>query len=130
MVNGDVLVVTSFLKDHPGGELAILTFAGKDATKEFNMIHPPGVIPRYAPDVGLGKLVSGGGGDAPHAPRQRSLPRYFDHVRADPDGGEDRGKRQGEIITKARAHKLMSNSSGVVTGLVYERRATFRGTVP
>ncbi len=32
-----VLDVTSFLGDHPGGELAILTFAGKDATEEFNM---------------------------------------------------------------------------------------------
>jgi hypothetical protein len=32
-----VLDVTSFLSDHPGGELAILTFAGKDATEEFNM---------------------------------------------------------------------------------------------
>ena len=31
-------------QDHPGGELAILTFAGKDATEEFNMIHPPDVI--------------------------------------------------------------------------------------
>lgn len=32
-----VLDVTSFLSEHPGGELAILTFAGKDATEEFNM---------------------------------------------------------------------------------------------
>ena len=37
VVDGQVLDVTSFLKDHPGGELAILTFAGKDATEEFNM---------------------------------------------------------------------------------------------
>ena len=41
-----VLDVTKFLKDHPGGELAILTFGGKDATEEFNMIHPPDVIPK------------------------------------------------------------------------------------
>ena len=32
-----MLDVTSFLSEHPGGELAILTFAGKDATEEFNM---------------------------------------------------------------------------------------------
>merc|ERR1711957_56240 len=38
------------------------TFAGKDATEEFNMIHPPDVIPKYAPDVVIGKLGSGGGG--------------------------------------------------------------------
>ena len=35
VVEKQVLNVTKFLKDHPGGELAILTFAGKDATKEF-----------------------------------------------------------------------------------------------
>ena len=43
-----MLNVTSFLSQHPGGELAILTFAGKDATEEFDMIHPPDVIPKYA----------------------------------------------------------------------------------
>lgn len=43
-----MLNVTSFLPNHPGGELAILTFAGKDATEEFNMIHPPDVIEKYA----------------------------------------------------------------------------------
>merc|ERR1712151_1093456 len=49
VVAGQVLNVTKFLGEHPGGELAILTFAGKDATEEFNMIHPPDVIPKYAP---------------------------------------------------------------------------------
>jgi len=61
VVAGDVLNVTDFLKDHPGGELAILTFAGKDATEEFNMIHPPDVIPKYAPYATIGKLGGGGG---------------------------------------------------------------------
>merc|ERR1711963_507509 len=32
VVNGEVLNVTKFLSEHPGGELAILTFAGKDAS--------------------------------------------------------------------------------------------------
>merc|ERR550537_397251 len=48
VVDNQVLNVTKFLPDHPGGELAILTFAGKDATAEFNMIHPPDVIGKYA----------------------------------------------------------------------------------
>merc|ERR1712196_124617 len=43
VVAGQVLNVTSFLSQHPGGELAILTIGGKDATEEFNMIHPPDV---------------------------------------------------------------------------------------
>merc|ERR1719384_823009 len=59
VVNGMVLDVTNFLKDHPGGELAIITFAGKDATEEFNMIHPPDVIGKYAPDAIIGMVGSG-----------------------------------------------------------------------
>merc|ERR1739844_584189 len=54
VVAGEVLNVTNFLGEHPGGELAILTFAGKDATEEFNMIHPPDVIGKYAPDAVIG----------------------------------------------------------------------------
>merc|ERR1712187_687149 len=77
-VSGQVLDVTKFLGEHPGGELAILTFAGKDATEEFNMIHPPDVIGKYAPDAVIGALGAakakkekkakpskGGGLDAP-----------------------------------------------------------------
>merc|ERR1712226_578962 len=59
VVSGQVLNVTNFLSQHPGGELAIITFAGKDATEEFNMIHPPDVIPKYAPDAIIGKLGTG-----------------------------------------------------------------------
>merc|ERR1712241_724733 len=63
VVNGEVLNVTNFLSEHPGGELAILTFAGRDASEEFNMIHPPDVIPKYAPDAVIGVLGQGGGGE-------------------------------------------------------------------
>merc|ERR1719199_776075 len=72
VVNGQVLNVTKFLPDHPGGELAILTFAGKDASAEFNMIHPGDVIPKYAPDAIIGNIgggaPAGGGGQAASAP--------------------------------------------------------------
>merc|ERR1712224_949008 len=64
VVNGQVMNVTNFLKNHPGGELAILTFAGKEASEEFNMIHPPDVIGKYAPDAVIGQLGAGGGGEA------------------------------------------------------------------
>jgi hypothetical protein len=67
VVNGQVLNVTKFLPDHPGGELAILTFAGKDATAEFNMIHPPDVIGKYAPDAVIGVLSEGASDAAPAA---------------------------------------------------------------
>merc|ERR1719487_3032553 len=67
ILDDKVLDVTEFLKDHPGGELAILTFAGKDATEEFNMIHPPDVIDKYLPkDKVLGMV--GAAGASPDAP--------------------------------------------------------------
>merc|ERR1711953_584522 len=66
VLHNNVLNVTNFLASHPGGELAILTFAGKDATAEFDMIHPPDVISKYAPDAVIGVL---GGG----APQQQDL---------------------------------------------------------
>ncbi|CAL1708059.1 unnamed protein product [Somion occarium] len=56
IVDGQVLDVTNFLPDHPGGEKAILLYAGRDATEEFNMLHDPKVIPRYAPDAIIGSL--------------------------------------------------------------------------
>ena len=31
--------VTKFMTDHPGGKEAILLFAGKNATEEFDMLH-------------------------------------------------------------------------------------------
>jgi len=63
ILNDTVLNVSDFLKDHPGGELAILTFAGRDATEEFNMIHPPDVIDKYLdPACKLGPV--GGAADA------------------------------------------------------------------
>merc|ERR1719150_3164271 len=61
ILSGKVLNVTSFLSQHPGGELAILTFAGKDATAEFDMIHPPDVIEKYAPEAVIGALGEAGG---------------------------------------------------------------------
>ncbi|KAF4688204.1 hypothetical protein FOZ60_003008 [Perkinsus olseni] len=57
VVNGQVLDVTDFLPEHPGGKLAIMTFAGKDASKEFNMIHPADVVEKYASDAILGPVV-------------------------------------------------------------------------
>lgn len=57
VVNGRVLDTTKFLKDHPGGAKAILLYAGKDATEEFNMLHEDSVIDRYAPYTVIGKIA-------------------------------------------------------------------------
>ena len=59
VLNGRILNVSNFLSVHPGGELAILTFAGKDAAAEFDMIHPPDVVEKYAPEAIFGVLGSG-----------------------------------------------------------------------
>jgi len=56
VVNGEVLDVTKFLDVHPGGKHAIMLFAGKDATDEFNMIHKPDVVVKYAPECIIGTL--------------------------------------------------------------------------
>ncbi|KAI0288111.1 Flavocytochrome c [Russula brevipes] len=56
IIDGQVLDVTKFLPDHPGGEKAIILYAGRDATEEFNMLHDPKVIPRYAPDAVIGRV--------------------------------------------------------------------------
>ncbi|WVQ98035.1 hypothetical protein IAU59_005157 [Kwoniella sp. CBS 9459] len=56
IIDGEVLDVTNFLPDHPGGAKAILLYAGRDATEEFAMIHPPNAISKYAPDTVIGKV--------------------------------------------------------------------------
>ncbi|TYJ51867.1 hypothetical protein B9479_007540 [Cryptococcus floricola] len=58
IINGQVLDVTNFLEDHPGGVKAIMLYAGRDATEEFEMIHPANAISKYAPDTVIGKVES------------------------------------------------------------------------
>ncbi|KAG4101488.1 Flavocytochrome c [Neocallimastix lanati (nom. inval.)] len=59
IINGNVLNMTHFLNEHPGGKNAILLYAGKDASNEFNMIHQFDVIEKYAPDTIIGKVANG-----------------------------------------------------------------------
>merc|ERR1712127_672837 len=60
IVGDDVFDVTKFLPDHPGGKKAIMLYAGKDATEEFDMLHDRKVIKKYGVDQGtvtkMGKL--------------------------------------------------------------------------
>ena len=46
-------------KHNKKSELAILTFAGKDAATEFDMIYPPDVVEKYAPDAIIGFVGNG-----------------------------------------------------------------------
>ena len=49
IINKKIYDCTDFLKDHPGGKKAILIYGGKDATEEFDMLHPPNVLTKYLP---------------------------------------------------------------------------------
>ncbi|KAI9818685.1 MAG: hypothetical protein M1832_004160 [Thelocarpon impressellum] len=47
IVHGKAYDVTEFLPEHPGGPKIILKYAGKDATDEFEPIHPPDTMDKY-----------------------------------------------------------------------------------
>ncbi|KAI2249099.1 hypothetical protein LOZ11_003699 [Ophidiomyces ophidiicola] len=47
VVHGKAYDVTDFLPEHPGGKKIILKYAGKDATEEFEPIHPPDTLDKY-----------------------------------------------------------------------------------
>ncbi|KAH8081967.1 FMN-dependent dehydrogenase-domain-containing protein [Filobasidium floriforme] len=44
VIEGKVWDMTEFIEDHPGGKAPILRHAGKDATKIFMPLHPPGTL--------------------------------------------------------------------------------------
>lgn len=57
IVHGEAYDVTEFLPDHPGGSGIILKYAGKDATEEYDPIHPPGTLEENLPkEKCLGKV--------------------------------------------------------------------------
>ncbi|KAM3515214.1 hypothetical protein MY11210_001107 [Beauveria gryllotalpidicola] len=47
IVHGKAYDVTEFLPEHPGGSKIILKYAGKDATEEFDPIHPRDTLDKY-----------------------------------------------------------------------------------
>jgi predicted heme/steroid binding protein len=57
VVGKQVLDVTKFMPDHPGGKRAIMLYAGKDATEEFDMMHKREVIDKYSPESVIGELA-------------------------------------------------------------------------
>ncbi|KAI0396639.1 mitochondrial cytochrome b2 [Xylariaceae sp. FL0594] len=54
---GNVYDVTEFLPSHPGGSSVILQLAGRDATEEYDPIHPPGTLEEnLKPGAKLGRV--------------------------------------------------------------------------
>jgi len=57
VIHGNVYDVTDFLPSHPGGSRIILQLAGRDATAEFDPIHPPGTLEEnLKPEAKLGAV--------------------------------------------------------------------------
>ncbi|KAF2397185.1 hypothetical protein EJ06DRAFT_559301 [Trichodelitschia bisporula] len=56
IIANNVYDVTSFLPSHPGGPKSILRLAGKDATADFDPIHPPGTLSQLPPTAHLGTI--------------------------------------------------------------------------
>jgi L-lactate dehydrogenase (cytochrome) len=57
IISGKAYDVTSFLDEHPGGANIILQYAGKDATEEYDPVHPEGTIEKtLLPDQHLGPV--------------------------------------------------------------------------
>merc|ERR1711985_125475 len=79
---------SKFLKEHPGGVLAIMTFAGKDATEEFDMIHPPDVIEKYAPSAVIGMVGAGGGGCVKKEKKEKKTKKAKGGAKAVVDTGD------------------------------------------
>jgi len=47
IVHGKAYDVTEFMPEHPGGPKIILKYAGKDATEEYEPIHPPDTLDKF-----------------------------------------------------------------------------------
>ena len=55
-VKGVVLDLTNWVDEHPGGPQALYSHMGRDASEEFEMLHDDEVIPKYAPDIVIGRV--------------------------------------------------------------------------
>jgi len=78
VVNGEALDVTKWIPIHPGGEQAIMSYAGKDATEEWNMIHKPGTVEKNLAHVVKMGAVAGGTAPPPVAAAGSDDPEPID----------------------------------------------------
>ncbi|KAI9295526.1 hypothetical protein K502DRAFT_315692 [Neoconidiobolus thromboides FSU 785] len=72
--------LTQFLGEHPGGKNIILKYAGKDATKAFDPIHPKDIIQRLLPpEVEMGTYGSNNASTT-HPSNKYEEPHHYDTV--------------------------------------------------
>merc|ERR1719262_1749820 len=86
IVNNKVIDVTDFLKTHPGGEAAIMAFAGKDASVEWNMIHKPDFLDIWVKDKIKGEVNANA---APPPPKVEDKKEANSAPQPDGNGGLD-----------------------------------------
>ncbi|KAF2013292.1 fumarate reductase-like protein [Aaosphaeria arxii CBS 175.79] len=55
-VKGVVMDLSQWTDEHPGGPQALFSHMGRDATEEFEMLHDDEVIPKYAPEIVIGRV--------------------------------------------------------------------------
>ena len=119
VLNGCVLDDSKFLSQHPGGELAILTFTGKDATAEFDMIHPPDVVEKYAPDAIIGVVGNGKAKKAKGAAKS-ALPVATD--KGDLEAWGDWDDTPGVLLVNVRSY--VNAYYYLILSIIYEICAT------
>ena len=78
--------MTEFLKTHPGGEAAIMAFAGKDASVEWNMIHKPDFLDIWVKDKIKGDVNANA---APPPPKVEDKKEANSAPQPDGNGGLD-----------------------------------------
>ncbi|KAK9246605.1 FMN-dependent dehydrogenase-domain-containing protein [Lipomyces tetrasporus] len=85
IIRNKVYDVTDFIPNHPGGRRSILRFAGKDATSDFEAIHPPGTLEESLPEgAKLGTVAIVDGKETAHDPTDEKQ-----EVKLAPEAPED-----------------------------------------
>lgn len=56
IINNKIYDLSGFLPEHPGGTKVLLKLAGKDATKDFSIIHSKDVLEELPPNAIVGQL--------------------------------------------------------------------------
>merc|ERR1719181_705977 len=57
VLNGHAYNLTSFMNEHPGGAAIIAKYAGRDASKAFNPIHPKDIVNTLPASALLGPVT-------------------------------------------------------------------------
>ncbi|GAA5938557.1 uncharacterized protein JCM15063_005353 [Sporobolomyces koalae] len=56
IIHDQVLDVTDFAAEHPGGPKAIMLYAGRDATEEFGLVHDDSIWRKHGPRLTIGTV--------------------------------------------------------------------------